>query len=53
MTSQKQALTDATGFFNSWEATPEEQEKSMMLIGEMLSLTAEDLAKLDRVTTDK
>lgn len=50
VTTQKQALTDATGFFNSWEATPEEQEKSMMLIGEMLSLTAEDLAKLDRVT---
>ncbi len=51
--SQKQGLTDPTPFFDLWGATPEECEQIVAVMGEIMTMSPEDRAKLDNVTMDE
>lgn len=49
-TTQKQSLADPAPFFELWEATEEEQEKSMVVLTELVTMADEDIEKLDDIT---
>jgi len=51
--SQKQGLADPTPFFDLWGATPEECEQIVAVMGEIMTMSPEDRAKLDDVTMDE
>jgi len=48
--TQKQAMADPTPFFRLWDATEEEQDKTMVIMAEMATMPDEEIAKLDGIT---
>ncbi|MCZ7631358.1 MAG: hypothetical protein M5U19_20925 [Microthrixaceae bacterium] len=48
--TQKQAMADPTPFFRLWEATEEEQEKTIAVMTELVTMEDDDIAKLDNIT---
>jgi prolycopene isomerase len=51
--SQGQAMADPTPFFELWEIGEEEQAKVIAVLGEMATLTDEQLAQYDDITMEE
>ncbi len=48
--TQSQAMADPEPFFKLWDATEEEQEKTVVIMAEMATMADEDIAALDGIT---